>query len=223
MGYPVMLDPSCEDPLTLVFDGALASQDLSVGRLRADGVAVLPESGPGGSLAQLGLTAPLDCVPDGLRSTLQRGHDLFRDLQAEPEGQLKLITRRTAHMINSALQNIEKLKARGAGSNPLWMHPTDAQRLGLATGDVAEVRNDHGSVSAEVSLDAKLRPGVVAMTHGFGNAATSGMPNAQRHPGVNVNLLGPSGAGSFEPVSGMAHVTGIAVEVAPVAPSVPVA
>ncbi len=221
MGYPVMLDPSCEDPLTLVFDGALASQDLSIETLRADGVAVLPESGPGGSIAQLGLTAPLDCVPDGLRSTLERGHDLFRELQAEPAGQLKLITRRTAHMINSALQNIEKLKARGAGSNPLWMHPADAERLGLGAGDVAEVRNDHGSVRAEVSLDAKLRPGVVAMTHGFGNAATSGMPNAQRHPGVNVNLLGPSGAGSFEPVSGMAHVTGIAVEVTPVAAMAP--
>ena len=39
---------------------------------------------------------------------------------------------------------------------------------------------------------------------------------------MNVNLLGPSGAGSFEPVSGMAHVTGIAVEVAPATTPVPV-
>ena len=200
----------------------LAAHDLTVEGLRADGVVVLPESGPGGSIDQLGLTAPLDCVPDGLRSTLERGHDLFRDLQAEPDGQLKLITRRTSHMINSALQNIEKLKARGAASNPLWMHPDDAQRLGLAAGDIAEVRNDHGAIRAEVSFDPNLRPGVVAMTHGFGNAGTSGMPNAQRYPGVNVNLLGPSGAGSFEPVSGMGHLTGICVDVAAVSAAVPV-
>jgi hypothetical protein len=31
-----------------------------------------------------------------------------------------------------------------------------------------------------------------------------------------VNVLGPSGAGSFEPVSGMLQLTGIPVEVAPV-------
>ena len=54
------------------------------------------------------------------------------------------------------------------------MHPDDAQRLGLAAGDVAEVRNDHGAIRAEVSLDANLRPGVVAMTHGFGNAVDFG-------------------------------------------------
>ena len=65
-------------------------------------------------------------------------------------------------------------------------------------------------------FDANLRPGVVAMTHGFGNQATAGMPNAQAYPGVNVNLLGPSGPGSFDPVSGMLQLTGIPVAVAAV-------
>jgi hypothetical protein len=41
------------------------------------------------------------------------------------------------------------------------------------------------------------------------------MPVAQAHPGVNVNRLSPSGAGSFDPVSGMEHLTGIGVEVLP--------
>jgi hypothetical protein len=52
------------------------------------------------------------------------------------------------------------------------------------------------------------------MTHGFGNHATAGMPHAQAYPGVNVNLLGPSGPGSFDPVSGMLQLTGIPVAVA---------
>ena len=38
---------------------------------------------------------------------------------------------------------------------------------------------------------------------------------AQADPGVNINLLSPSGAGSFDPVSGMEHLTGFAVEVLP--------
>jgi anaerobic selenocysteine-containing dehydrogenase len=120
-------------------------------------------------------------------------------------------------MLNSALQNVEKLKARGADANPLWMHPDDASRLGLAADALAQITNDNGTIRAPVRLDANLRPGVVAMTHGFGNAATAGMPTAQAYPGVNVNVLGPSGPGSFEPVSGMLQLTGIPVEVAPVA------
>lgn len=74
---------------------------------------------------------------------------------------------------------------------------------------------EHGTICAPVRFDPNLRPGVVAMTHGFGNGATAGMPNAQAYPGVNVNLLGPSGAGSFDPVSGMLQVT-IPVDVAAV-------
>jgi hypothetical protein len=75
------------------------------------------------------------------------------------------------------------------------------------------VRNAHGELRAELALDARLRAGVVAMSHGFGNARTSGMPVAQAMPGINVNALSPTGAGSFDPVGGMGHLTGIPVEV----------
>jgi formate dehydrogenase len=214
LDYPVLLDPTTDDPLPLVYDGPLASCDLSIGRLREEGgVALLPDPGPGDSVAQLQLSAPIECVPDGLRSSLARAHELFTELQAEPPDRCKLITRRTQHMLNSGLQNVEKLKARGGDINPLWMHPADAERLGLAADAFAEISNHHGCVRAPVRIDPNLRPGVVAMTHGFGNADTTGMPTAQAYPGVNVNLLGPSGPGSFEPVSGMLQLTGIPVDV----------
>jgi hypothetical protein len=213
----VLLDSSVEDPLPLVYDPVLASCDLSIDKLRGEGgVALLPEPGPGDSIAQLHLDAPIECVPDGMRTTLRRGHELFAELQAEPVEQCKLITRRTQHMLNSALQNVEKLKARGADANPLWIHPDHAERLGLGADDLAAITTELGTICAPVRFDANLRPGVVAMTHGFGNQTTVGMPHAQAHPGVNVNLLGPSGPGSFDPVSGMLQLTGIAVEVAAV-------
>jgi len=50
---------------------------------------------------------------------------------------------------------------------------------------------------------------------------SAGMPTAQAYPGVNVNALGPSGPGSFEPVSGMLQLTGIPVAVAPVSVPAP--
>jgi anaerobic selenocysteine-containing dehydrogenase len=174
---------------------------------------VLDEPGPGGSLARLGLETPIDCVPGGLRPALERAHKIFRELRAEPPEQLKLVTRRTAAMLNSAFQNVEVLKGRGAATNPLWMSPDDAARLSLEAGEIVRVANGNGLLHAELRLDANLRAGVVAMTHGFGNAGTSGMPVAQAHPGVNVNVLAPAGAGSFDPVSGMSQVTGIPVEV----------
>jgi hypothetical protein len=39
------------------------------------------------------------------------------------------------------------------------------------------------------------------------------MPVAQRFAGVNVNVLTPTGPGTFDPVSTMSQLTGIPVEV----------
>jgi hypothetical protein len=40
------------------------------------------------------------------------------------------------------------------------------------------------------------------------------MTFASATPGVNCNVLLPSGPGSFEPLSNQAHMTGVPVEVA---------
>jgi formate dehydrogenase len=216
MGHDLPFDLSGPDALAAMMDGALEPHGLSIdGLRRAGGVVVLDEAGPEGSVDRLGISLPIACVPPALEPTLARGHELFGALVRERPAQLKLITRRTPHTLNSAFQNVAALKDRGAGSNPLWMAPDDAERLGLEAGALATMRTEHGEVTAEVRIDERLRTGVVAMTHGFGNQRSSGMPVAQSHPGVNVNLLGPVGPGSFDPVSGMAQLTGIPVEVEP--------
>lgn len=82
---------------------------------------------------------------------------------------------------NSAFANLGKLEDRGADTNPLWMHPRDAAARGVCVGDIARVHNEPGSLDAPVEFDTNLRLGVVAMTHGFGHAATPGMPVVQAH------------------------------------------
>ena len=72
-----------------------------------------------------------------------------------------------------------------------------------------------GELEAFVTLDDELMPGVVAMAHGWGNAGSTGLSVAGRHPGVNANRLLPSGPESFEPVSNQAFMTGIPVDVSP--------
>jgi anaerobic selenocysteine-containing dehydrogenase len=216
MGFAAAFGPGT-DAIALMHDGELAAHGLSVAELarRDRGLAVLDEDATDAFLGGR-LQTPdgrIDCAPELVAGSMARADRIVDELAAEPPDQLRLITRRTRTTLNSALANVAKLKERGAGTNPLWMHPDDAAARGLAAGAVAYVRNDAGSLEAPVALDPDLRPGVVAMTHGFGYAASPGMPVAHAHPGVNVNLLSPSGPGTFDPLSGMSHLTGIPVEV----------
>jgi anaerobic selenocysteine-containing dehydrogenase len=219
MGRNPMLDPTIEDPMPMLFDAALAPGGTSIGALReAGGVVQLPEPGAGESLSRLGVDGRIDTMPDGLRSTIARGHALFEELRDESPEQFKLVTRKTRNTINSWLQNLPGAAADDDDEpNPLWMNPGDGRRLGVASGDRVAVSNSYGAIEAGVRFDPRLREGVVGMTHGFGNASTSGMRGAQARPGVNVNVLAPHGPGTFDPVSCMSHVTGILVDVRPAA------
>jgi len=213
-GHPVMFGVD-DDMLALINDAALAEHGLSLDALRGrDGnVAVLEPTAPGSFIDRHTADGTIDADPPMLAVAFARAIDTFAEMAAEPAHTLRLITRRTAHTINSALQNVEKLKARGAADNPLYMSPADAERLSLIDGAAVHISNRWGSVDSTMRIDDTLRPGVVAMTHGFGNAGTSGMPVAQRHPGVNVNALAPTGPGTFDPVGTMTQLTGIPVEV----------
>lgn len=213
-GAPIMF-PNGTDMLAAINDGALGRHNLSLDSLRElpDGIALLDQVVPGSFLDTMRPGGTIEGDPPMLRVAKERTIKQFDELSTEPTGTLKLITRRTSHTINSALQNVEKLKAKGAGDNPLYMSPIDATRLSLTDGTAVRISNRWGAVESTVRIDDTLRDGVVAMTHGFGNADTNGMPHAQRHPGVNVNALAPVGPGSFDPVSTMSQLTGIPVEV----------
>jgi formate dehydrogenase len=218
MGRPSLLDLPGGDMMSALWDGRLGETGHSIAELReAEGhVIVLPEAEPGGFVERVAAGGRFDCCPAPLEATLARAEPVFDELVRESGKGLKLITRRTNYMLNSSFQNVKALReTRGGRTNPLFMNPDDALDRGLADGQWVIVRNGNGEVRAELELEPDLCPGVVAMSHGFGNAGTSGMPVAQSLPGVNVNILSPTGAGSFDPVGGMGHLTGIPVEVEP--------
>ncbi len=219
LGLPSFFAPDT-DMLGLVHDTALAEHGLSMEALRQapGGVAVLPVSEPGGLLDRSTPNGTFSGAPEMLVDAWTRAETIFEELAAEDPLQLKLISRRTSHTLNSAMQNVRRLKQTGAADNPLYVSPGDAERLALADGVRVRISNRYGSIDAPVRVDSTLREGVVAMTHGFGNAGTTGMPVAREFPGVNVNALAPHGPGSFDPVSSMSHLTGIAVDVALLAP-----
>ena len=59
----------------------------------------------------------------------------------------------------------------------------------------------------------ELMPGTVALPHGWGHQNAKGLSVASKTKGVNVNILAADGPENLEPISGMARLTGIPVEV----------
>jgi anaerobic selenocysteine-containing dehydrogenase len=52
--------------------------------------------------------------------------------------------------------------------NPVWLHPEDAQRLGLQSDDLIKVETEIGYFVSKVWLTEGIRPGVMAMSHHLG-------------------------------------------------------
>jgi formate dehydrogenase len=130
-------------------------------------------------------------------------------------GRLKLITKRDVKTHNSWTHNLEAFAS--PGTNHLYVHPDDAGRLGLSEGSLADVSSDVATVRVPVRLLPDLMPGTVALPHGWGHQHATGLSVASRTRGVNVNLLAADGPGRLERLSGMAHLTGIPVDVRPAA------
>ena len=155
----------------------------------------------------------VDCCPQAFSEALQRCARQLAELDAEGPERLKLITLRDPYMHNSWYANLERMKRGSKDRNYLYMHPEDASERALAVGDKVRLANHWGEVSVELRTDVDLKRGVVALTHGWGNARTPGMRTAQKTPGSNPNALLPSGPGSFDPLSNQAFMTGVPVEV----------
>jgi anaerobic selenocysteine-containing dehydrogenase len=55
-----------------------------------------------------------------------------------------------------------------AHTNPLWIHPADAERLGVRTGDLVRVETEIGAFVVKAWITEGIRPQVVACSHHMG-------------------------------------------------------
>lgn len=158
----------------------------------------------------------IDLAP---RSLLEQAKSLDTlAMSAANERPFRLITKRAVTTHNSWTHNARRfIGGRGRDTNYLYLHPSDARQLGLAEGDFADVQSATATVRVGVQLSADLMPGVVALPHGWGHQHAPGLSVAKTTRGVNVNLLAADGPDALERVSGMAHLTGIPVDVRPAA------
>lgn len=214
-GFESVLDNLDETNLFGRLDHMLRQSDTSIEDMKtmSHQTAVLDPNIPGNFFENWIQTESrrVDCCPPMFAEAIEQCAAIFTDLKSN-EQPLKLISRRTNYMVNSWFHNVESLKRKQQQNNPLYMHPEDARARNLGDGSTVRIHNNWGDISSVVSLDEDLKPGTVAMTHGWGHQNT-GMSVAKRYPGTNANELLPSGPGSFEKLSNQAFMTGVPVEV----------
>ncbi len=152
------------------------------------------------------LTADVDRLRDALEAP-------------RPAGAMVLVGRRDLRSNNSWMHNLPGLVS-GPGRCTAWVHPEDAERLGLADGELVAVHARTGSIEVPAQVTEDVMPGVVSIPHGWGHDA----PGAQlgvagAHAGANSNVLADEL--ELEPLTGTAILNGIPVTLTPVAAPVP--
>ncbi|MDY6807722.1 MAG: molybdopterin-dependent oxidoreductase [Actinomycetota bacterium] len=138
---------------------------------------------------------------------------------ADPRLPLRLIGMREIRSENSWQHNAPML-LRGGREHAARMHPDDAEQRGIAEGDLVVVRSAHGHVELPATITDDIKPGVVAIPHGWGHNGSGGWTRANSAAatdlgsgGVNVNALISSDPGDLERLAGMANMTGVPIEV----------
>ncbi|MEZ5259914.1 MAG: molybdopterin dinucleotide binding domain-containing protein, partial [Ilumatobacteraceae bacterium] len=156
-------------------------------------------------------TGLVDLAPEMLRADLAR---LDGAVTTPAEDELVLIGRRHVRSNNSWMHNVRVLM-KGRNRCTLMIHPTDAERLGVAHGERARVASRVGAVEVVAEVTDAVRPGVVSLPHGFGQRLPGvRLSIATEYEGVNTNLL--TDESFLDPISGNVALNGVPVEVAAV-------
>jgi formate dehydrogenase len=153
----------------------------------------------------------VDLAPEALMEAAKNLSELYRR-ELEPRRPFKMITKRAVQTHNSWTHNTDRMLKGSEGTNYLYMNPQDGEKLGLHRGDLADVATAHSKVRIPVKFLSELKPGTVAIPHGWGHQA-SGLSIAGKTRGVNVNLLAGSGKDQIDPLSGMSKLTALEVSI----------
>ncbi|MFA0438736.1 tetrathionate reductase subunit A [Vibrio sp. 10N.286.49.C2] len=102
--------------------------------------------------------------------------------------------------IHSAVSNLSPRLNSIKGVNPVYIHPSDAEKAGIQTGDRFVVETPDASTEALAMVVDGIRPGTLGFEHGFGHTELGERAHwigdqqqpvkAMRGDGVNINDIG---------------------------------
>ena len=219
LNVPSQLDEEDHRDGFKFIDGMLATRGLSIEKIKSQPYqTAFLEQPPKDTLFQtwvLHEDRKIECYPEcfvkyGLFDRFER---IWSELEQEPDDVLKLISMRTPHMHNSWMSNAPGMRGGYLAENCLRMCPADASRRGLLDGERIKVSNENGELECRLEVRDDLRPGAVAMTHGYGHQKAGKLGIASTRPGFNCNRLMPVGADTYEPLSHMSWMCGVPVAV----------
>jgi anaerobic selenocysteine-containing dehydrogenase len=125
---------------------------------------------------------PEQSIPNYLRS-----HIYWRELD-QANGEFILVpTFRLPTLIHTRSGNAKWLYEI-SHTNPLWINPVDAEKLGFAAGDLARVTTDIGYFVLRVWVTEGIRPGVVACSHHLGRWRTKKDQGTDRWASALVDI-----------------------------------
>jgi anaerobic selenocysteine-containing dehydrogenase len=131
-------------------------------------------------------------------------HSHVHPSELEPDEMVLLSTFRLPVQIHTRGGNAKWLDEI-AHTNPLWIHPLDARRLGIAEGALVRVRTAIGYFVVKAWVTEGIRPGVVACSHHMGRwkLAVQGQRQAMatvelEHETSRWGLSRKRGGGPFE-------------------------
>src|SRR5436853_372980 len=156
------LDGARVDPVThvVVRDGQ------AVG-LEVDGVARLGFPTPSRKLEFFSRTLKEWKWPDQSVPSYIRSHVHWSKIDRARGEMVLLPTFRLPTLIHTRSGN-SKWLSEISHANPLWLHPEDAARLGVTTGDLLRVTTAIGHFVDRAWVTEAIRPGVIACSHHLG-------------------------------------------------------
>lgn len=203
-------------PDRLLYD--LVSRKAGLGGLKAlrkhpDGL-LLEDNQPGDYLGQRGATASgkLELAPAEFITRAETLDDVYKK-ELQNSNMLKLIQKRERFTHNSWAHNVTAFVKGKRNTNYLYIHPEDAEARQLKDGDLARISANGKSIRVPAKLDPLMMAGTVSVPHGWGHQTADGLNVAKETRGANVNVILADGSQSIEPISGMAHMNGVLVEV----------
>ncbi len=185
---------------------------LSLGKLRANphGIALGP---------LVPRLATILCTPDrkikllpewAPEHLLALSEKLTDDLPALSNHEFYLIGRRHLRSNNSWMHNVAGL-AKGKNRCTVQVNTTDAERLGITTGQEVTIASRTGAIRLPAEVTAEMMPGVLSIPHGFGHQRKgTNLPVAAAAPGVSVNDI--TDEQLVDPISGNAAFSGQRVQ-----------
>jgi anaerobic selenocysteine-containing dehydrogenase len=75
-----------------------------------------------------------------------------------------------------------------SNANPVWLHPSDAKRIGVEAGDLVRLTTRIGHFVNRVWVTEGIRPGVVACSHHFGRWRVEGLPGTDKWTAAPVTI-----------------------------------